>query len=209
MTRDYRYTKFSQVPTNLCEKKQALEDNIHEKYPRRKNIYKVLSKEYKYKKLFAEIYGNRCAYCGLMVNIVSLSSFQIDHIVPSAVLKTRGIHPDNSISNLAFSCQICNHYKSNIDFSQPELLGLHPDKEKIKEIFYRDSDYYIKINNEENNESIQKVYDKLCLGAQLKRVDYLLMCLHDLMELHPEILEISRAYMLLLDRRSFFSPKIM
>ena len=209
MLKDYRCTKYSQNPfSNLTERKEKLMKTIRETHSRTDDIYNVVSRDFKFKKLFAQAFGNRCAYCGLLVEIGSLHSFQVDHIIASDVLKKGNRHkPDHSLKNLALSCQSCNNRKNNLDFTLSELKGLHPYKQKIKKIFYRDDDFYIKISDTEHNEKIQEFYDKLLLGTQLKRVDYLLMCLHDLANLYPTVYEIDKAYHLLLNKRSVFSPK--
>lgn len=205
MLKDYRCTKYSKNPfTNLKKRKDDLTKKIRNNHPHTKNIYQIVSTDFEYKKLFADTFGNRCAYCGLLVEIETLHSFQIDHIVASAILKNK---PDNSLENLALTCRICNNRKSSIDLTRPKLKGLHPYKQKIKRIFYRDEDFYIKISDSEHNDEIQNFYDKLLLGTQLKRVDFLLMCLQDLSERYPRICEIDKAYHLLLNKRSVLSPK--
>lgn len=51
-------------------------------------------------------YNGHCAYCG---KSITLSTMQIDHIIP----KARGWRLDNvhDYSNLNPSCRMCNHYK--------------------------------------------------------------------------------------------------
>lgn len=213
MLKDYRCTKYSKDPfVNLKKRKELLMKSIREIHPHSNNIYEIVSREFNFKKLFAECYGNRCAYCGLLVDITSLDSFEIDHIIARATLKgdkNKKVNSNNSLENLALSCRHCNNRKNKLDFTDPERKGLHPYKRKIKKIFYRDEEFYIKITPSEHNKKIQEFYDKLFLGAQLKRVDYLLMCLNDLANIYPNILEFDRAFRLLLKRRSALSPKQM
>ena len=47
---------------------------------------------------------------------------------------------------------------------------------KIKNVFIRDDKYYIRINDEfKENTTIEGFYNKLCLGSELHRLDYLIM----------------------------------
>ena len=53
---------------------------------------------------------------------------------------------------------------------------LYPDGEKVKKVFIRDELYYIRINDEYKEKAIiNEFYDKLRLGSELHRLDYLLM----------------------------------
>jgi hypothetical protein len=49
-----------------------------------------------------EKYNGHCGYCG---NEITLSTMQIDHIIPKHIMGT------NAAENLMPSCRLCNHYK--------------------------------------------------------------------------------------------------
>ena len=208
MSGDYRFTKYAvRAHSDIKREKQQLEVSIRQKHPQAQNFYRLISDNFEYKKSLAKIYSNRCAYCGLHIFIGQLSSFQIDHIVSSDALKKNKKQPDHHVKNLALACQTCNRYKGNIDFLDPEMSLLYPDEVEITKVFIRDKDFYIRVANEKNSPGIQMFYQKLLLGGQLKRVDFLLMNLHDLSEQHPEILELKAAFTKLLGLRSFIPPK--
>jgi 5-methylcytosine-specific restriction endonuclease McrA len=70
-----------------------------------------------------------CAYCG---KPITLSTMQVDHIIP----KARGwkVADVNDISNLNPACRSCNHYKrahSLEDFRKHYLGQLHKRLERI------------------------------------------------------------------------------
>lgn len=208
MSDDYRFTKyFVHHGNDIKSAKRALENKIQKEHPGAHNFYRLISRDFSYKKLFAEIYSYRCAYCGLHICTEQLASYQLDHIISIDVLKRRGKKANNRVENLAFACQSCNRYKGNTDLLEPEISSLNPDGEEIKKIFVRDEDFYIKIADGKNSSGVQKFYEDLLLGAQLKRVDFLLMNLHDLSKLYPQISELDSAFKKLLELRSFLPPK--
>lgn len=208
MSDDYRFTKYSvSSHCDIKRKKQLLEADIRKVHPKVKDFYRFISRNFEYKKSLAEIYSNRCAYCGLHILIGQLSSYQIDHIVSSDVLKKSKKQPNHHVENLALACQTCNRYKNNINLLDSEISSLHPDKEEITKIFTRDKNFYIRIVKGKSNVLIKKFYDELFLGGQLKRIDFLLLNLHDLSEKYPEILVLNAAFTKLLMRRSFMSSK--
>ena len=62
-----------------------------------------------------------------------------------------------------------------------------PDDNSISQVFFREDDYYIKINEKYlNNLIILNFYNLLHLGSELKRLDYLLMKLRSLIRVVKE-----------------------
>lgn len=82
----------------------------------------------------------------------------------------------DDMGNLILSCHDCNHNKNSFWIEKEEMDTLNPDGEKIKNVFIRDDKYYIRINDEfKENTTIEGFYNKLCLGSELHRLDYLIM----------------------------------
>ena len=103
--------------------------------------------------------------------------FQIDHF---KYQKSKCFHGSKAeagkIENLVLACQFCNHRKSAFEISESGYDSLYPDLDGIKSTFVRDEQYYIRISDEKQMDSeIVSFYNKLQLGAEIHRVDYLLM----------------------------------
>ena len=87
------------------------------------------------------------------------------------------------IENLVLACHNCNHDKSSFEFPDEKYNDLYPDEEEIKKTFIRDDDYYIKVADEKETDIIVKAfYEKLHLGSEIHRIDYLLMSMMGLQE---------------------------
>ena len=64
---------------------------------------------------------------------------------------------------------------------------LYPDGDIIKKVFYRDDLFYIRIEeNEKSNKNIVEFYNLLKLGAEEKRLDYLIMSLIGMQKKHKD-----------------------
>lgn len=130
----------------------------------------------KYKLKFLEVYNGKCAYCGVSVDLMKKNDFEIDHFLyeKASIFSTK--KDAGYIENLILSCHECNHNKSSFWIEPENYEKLYPDGEKIKEVFFRDDQYYICINNKyKENECIKNFYSKLRLDSELHRLDYLLM----------------------------------
>jgi len=82
------------------------------------------------------------------------------------------------IENLVLSCYDCNRAKSDLEFYDQDLHlhKIHPDEAEITEAFVRDDNYYIRISEEKNGDkTVKEFYEKVDLGNQLHRLDYLLL----------------------------------
>ena len=80
------------------------------------------------------------------------------------------------MGNLILSCHDCNHNKNSFWIEKEEMDTLNPDGQEIKNTFIRDEQYYICINDiYRENEIVKKFYDRIRLGSELHRLDYLIM----------------------------------
>ena len=174
---DYRNTRYCPALYNVEEQKQALEEEIKAASPRTKVIYhKVRNRKSVYHKKFAEIYNNKCAYCGAMWGLLPVESFEVEHFVNEASFPdtTEGRAEAGKMKNLVGSCISCNRGKREITIIPPYDVLLNVDNGNIADVFKRDSDYYIRISDTyQEDEFIQQFYKELRLGYEARRLDYL------------------------------------
>lgn len=179
MTRDkdYRNTEYCPVLNNVEEQKHTLEEEIKSKSPRTKIIYnKVYSRESEYYEKFAEIYNNKCAYCGAMCGLLPVESFEVDHFLNEASFPdtTEGRAEAGGMINLIWSCISCNRGKCGITIKPPYDKLLNVDNGNIAKVFKRDKHYYIHISDTyQDDEFIKQFYKALRLGYETRRLDYL------------------------------------
>ncbi|QGT57834.1 hypothetical protein GL331_04460 [Bacillus velezensis] len=181
---DYRNTSYKQFDFTLNDKKIKFIEEFILEHPKAWNIYNYINqKGRQFNEIFRSIYNDKCVYCGISTQVINSSNFEVDHFIPKSVLDL-GLGYDkkeiHGIDNLVNSCQMCNRGKVNFlcDFENIEIL--HPDNNRLPEVFNRKVDFSIEINKEyENNNIIQDFYNKLKLNNQLKRLDYLLMEMKD------------------------------
>lgn len=177
---DYRNTSFSNLDFSIEDKKINFLIELKEEKPRIWNIYININKiGDKFNAKFKEIYHHKCVYCGISVYVIESSRFEIDHVIPHASIDWGKGHTRstlNGIDNLVNSCQLCNRSKSDFYILDEYLELMHPDNNNLNKVFYRDSDYSIKIKEEYKDDSfIKEFYTSLKLHNELRRVDYLLM----------------------------------
>lgn len=182
-SRDYRCNEYTYKKLNLqfLRKKKNFEKQIGTLHPKIKNFYiNVKRKEFSDK--FRAIYNDSCAYCGLSIYLVPKSDFEIDHVLPKSIAN------DNGLYNLVCACKFCNRKKSHFLCKKKDNQELlHPDKDHLQEIFYRDSDYYIRIvDTYRMNEDVKKFYEKLELNYENKRLEYLILEIKDFCEVHSD-----------------------
>lgn len=111
-----------------------------------------------------------------LVKAIKKNEFEIDHFLyeKAPIFATK--KDAGYMGNLILSCHDCNHNKNSFWIEKEEMDTLNPDGEKIKNVFIRDDKYYIRINDEfKENTTIEGFYNKLCLGSELHRLDYLIM----------------------------------
>lgn len=188
-TVDYRNTSFRVYDFNLGDKKSDLLNELLKNKPGITNIYNnIKNRDNVYNEKFRKIYNMKCVYCGTSIQVIESSRFEVDHVIPISVIKLRiGYSPVelNGIGNLVNSCQMCNRGKRNFLIEDSYLEILHPDKNKLNEIFYRDSDFSIQIIDKYAKDPlINAFYYKLKFHNELRRVDYLLMEMMDFCEKH-------------------------
>lgn len=182
MKNDYRLTKYGKEFDGILSNKIKLKQKI--KYETgNENIYNVLKKKgTRYNREFFKIYNCKCAYCGSSnKNLNYTTEFEIDHFINKASF-SKEIEV-NGIENLISSCYYCNRGKSCFTINDNLSKLLNPDDGSIAKVFERDDMYNIKIREEyQDNQEIQKFYKKLRLGNEFRRLDYLLMCMKEFVE---------------------------
>ena len=174
---DYRCTPYCAPFVEIEKKKVALLTEIRRRHPRARNIYKIVrSRGTEDHKAFFKMYNDKCCYCGCSVTVLSVQSFEVDHIKPQAAFPERSADV-NALPNLSLACRKCNGGK--LAFWSKEMNGeWNPDNGGITRLFYRDNFYNILINEGfDLNPVVLELYDKLKLKEQIRRLDYLLMSL--------------------------------
>lgn len=176
---DYRNTEYCPVLDLVAEEKAKLEKQIKEDSPTTRIMYnKVNKKDGTYFAGFSKIYNYKCAYCGASMRFTNMQLFEVDHFICESSFGNDTASKANAgkLSNLVFSCFTCNRGKHDLLIEGNYCKMLNPDDSSILEVFYRDQEYYIKIKDKyENDIIIKDFYDKLKLGFQTRRLDYLLM----------------------------------
>lgn len=185
-TNDYRNTEYCPQKDRIQQKKIVLEQMIKDESPYTKIMYnKIRNREDKYHKLFARIYNGKCGYCGCAWPLLPTESFEIDHFINEASYpKTlAGRIEAGKTSNLVWACVSCNRGKSGLTISGKYEEILHPDLDEIASVFERDNQYYIQISEKYKDDVfINKFYEELRLGYEVRRLDYLLLELNGKMQ---------------------------
>lgn len=175
MKKDYRNTKYCKPIENIKEKKSVLNKKICKEHPRVKIIYNQVSdNKGDYKASFMEMYNYKCCYCGNSIKNINSTLFEVDHYICESSFDTK--EEAGKMENLVLACYDCNRPKSDLLIVGEYIRMLNPDFEDIKDVFYRDDDYYISISEDfKNDYFINKFYNQLKLGYQARRLDFLLM----------------------------------
>lgn len=205
MNKDYRNTKYCKPLENVTEEKNKLDAEIRKEHPRATIIYEqVSSNSSGYKEPFMEIYNYKCGYCGNSNKNLDKRSFEIDHYICESSFDSNV--EAGKMENLVLSCYDCNRSKHNLHINGDYINKLHPDFKEIKDVFYRDDNYYIKISEKfKDDDFIKTFYEKLKLGYQTRRLDFLLMNMRGLcdeLEGHPQHVEMLKSYVLLQEKRN-------
>lgn len=183
---DYRNTDRCPILSRVGEKKEELERKIKEEHKKVKIMYyQIKDKQKEYFLDFAKIYNFKCAYCGAALKFTGIRLFEIDHFICESVFPndTEGRAQAGRIENLIFSCYLCNRGKSNLHIKEDCQDLLNPDDNSIADVFYRDEEYYIRINEDySENNLIHLFYEKLLLGSETRRLDFLLLEMGNLIE---------------------------
>lgn len=174
---DYRRTKYCPELIDVSQKKKEVEKLVEIEHPNAKDMHRYISdNSQKFKLEFIKAYNGKCAYCGASIDLIKKTEFEIDHFLyeKAPIFATK--KDAGYMENLILSCHDCNHNKNSFWIEKEEMDTLNPDGEKIKNVFIRDDKYYIRINDEfKENTTIEGFYNKLCLGSELHRLDYLIM----------------------------------
>lgn len=180
ITNDYRNTEYCPMLDNVKNKKKLLEEKIRLAHPRQKIMYnKVHNRNTKFNEEFCSIYNCKCAYCGVSMNILPATLFEVDHFVAESLFDDK--EEAGKVDNLVLSCYQCNRNKREFEIKGEYIEKLNTDNGKIATIFFRDDKYYIKIKDDYKEDKIVKgFYNQLQLVRQTRRLDYLLINMHGL-----------------------------
>ncbi|MEI3116799.1 MAG: HNH endonuclease [Merdibacter sp.] len=184
MIDDYRNTVYCPQYSDIGDKKKKLVEEIRKKHPRANDMHAIIHpNDGVYKDDFMNIYNHKCAYCGVSIDVISRTDFEVDHYIYEKSKRFPSKADAGYIENLILACHDCNHDKSSFEFPDEKYKDLYPDEEEIKKTFIRDDDYYIKVSDEKNSDTIVKeFYEKLHLGSEIHRIDYLLMSMMGVLE---------------------------
>lgn len=176
---DYRNTEYCKELEEVEDKKKRLERQIETECPKTKIFYnKIKGRDSEYHQKFAEIYNEKCAYCGISLGLLPLECFEIDHYIHEASFtkSQEGRIKAGRLKNLIWTCVSCNRGKSGILIEPAYLQKLNTDDGNIARVFERDDDCSIQIKAEyKDDKFIKKFYDALGMGFERRRIDYLLL----------------------------------
>lgn len=180
---DYRNTEYLENLEDIEVKKDVLEKLIRKECPGTKNFYDRLNgKKNNYRKEFEVVYDGKCAYCGMCSRPLPKECFEVDHFICRASFpKTEeGKIDAGKLENLVWACRTCNRSKADIRIEFFYRQKLNPDNGNIAEIFERDEDFSIRIKEKYREDKfINEFYDKLKLGYQRRRIDYLFLKMYE------------------------------
>lgn len=168
---------------------------------------KIKLRDNEFNKRFVQIYNCKCAYCGVSMDILPATLFEVDHYIAESLFDDK--NKAGKIENLVLSCYQCNRNKKALVISDKYVKQLNTDNGKITEVFYRDDKYYIRINKSfQNDKKIEEFYEKLKLFHQSHRIDYLLLSmngLHSKVEDKNKKEKLAEAILLLQKKRNMFN----
>lgn len=171
MCNDYRNTKYCPSFGDINKKKTEFETEFRKVHPWAENVYRIVSENSNPLKIeFMKIYNCKCIYCGVSIDLIQKTSFEIDHIISKGNFpsETKAGHLDN----LALACHNCNHEKSDLMIDK----GIIDPDNNLNELFYRDDLFNVCVNSDFlDNDDVVKFYDQLRLGETLHRLDYIIM----------------------------------
>ena len=177
---DYRNTIYIQYNNDILKQKEELNQQIKRKHPRLKIIYnKVNDRNSEFNKKFQKIYNRKCVYCGVNQDIMSSGLFEVDHFICESSFEGNLVEA-GVLSNLVLSCKKCNRAKGDLRWEEQYSSVFEVDSRNIVNVFYRASDYSIKIQPQYHSDDIvNKFYKQLKLDEEVRRLDYLLMTMND------------------------------
>lgn len=175
--KDYRRTKYCPSLDGIQKRKDKVKDNVLRAHPKAKDMHTYISNNQdKYKLEFMKAYRCKCAYCGVSVDLIHKVMFEIDHFVNQKSKRFASQKNAGTMDNLVLACHDCNHSKRDFAITKANEDDLNPDKKNIMKYLSRDNMFYIMITDAgKQKQSITKFYDKLHLGSEIHRIDYLVM----------------------------------
>lgn len=182
ITNDYRNTEYCPELINITSKKEKLEEKIKKEHPKQKIIYnRVHVRDTVFNEEFCDIYNCKCAYCGVSMKVLSSKLFEVDHFIAESLFDSK--IEAGKMSNLVLACYQCNRNKGEFPIEGDYIKKLNTDNGEIAKVFYRDENYYIRINKDySGDKTINDFYDRLQLVHQTRRLDYLLNNMYGLYE---------------------------
>lgn len=208
---DYRRTEYCKPIDGIQERKNKVKQTVLRDHPRAKDLHRYVSnKGEKYKREFMDAYNYKCAYCGVSIELIPNTSFEIDHFVSLKSSRFFTKKDAGTIENLVLACHDCNHSKNNFDITEENEDDLNPDKKQILSNFCRDSMYYITpTESGKRKQSVLSFYGKLHLGSEIHRIDYLVMSMIGLQKTFKnkgkECIELANAISILKSKRNLMS----
>ena len=187
-TSDYRRTKYCPELVNVQDKKKKVEKMIKNAHPKAEDMHTYISvNSDEFKSKFIQAYNGKCAYCGVSVDLLQKNIFEIDHFLYEKSSKFATKKEAGYMENLVLACHDCNHNKASFWIEDEQYDKLHPDGEGIRDSFIRDEQYYIRISDKnKDNRCIGEFYERLKLGSELHRLDYLLMNIIGMQRKHKD-----------------------
>lgn len=174
---DYRRTKYCPSLNGIQKRKDMVKQNVLRDHPRAKDMHTYISdNDTKYKREFINAYHYKCAYCGVSWDLIPKGMLEIDHFVNQESERFASKKDAGTMDNLVLACHDCNHSKSDFAITEENEDDLNPDKENIMKYLCRDNMFYIMTTDAgKQKQSIIDFYDKLHLGSEIHRIDYLVM----------------------------------
>lgn len=174
---DYRNTKYCITLDGISFRKQKVKEMVLSDHPKAEDMHAYVSVNAgPYKTEFIKAYNYKCAYCGVSIDLIDSTSFEVDHFINQKAEGFQSKKAAGTIENLVLACHDCNHNKSGFTITNSNKEELNPDKEIIKSLFYRDDMFYIKLSDEASGkEDVEYFYEQLHLGNEKHRIDYLVM----------------------------------
>lgn len=208
---DYRRTKYCIPLEGIEERKKEVKQSVLKDHPRAKDMHTYVSdNSTKYKHEFMQAYHFKCAYCGVSIDLIPKATFEIDHFVNQKSERFTSKKDAGTIDNLVLACRDCNHSKNAFEVTEENEDDLNPDKENIVANFSRDDMFYIVPSESgKTKPSITGFYEKLHLGSEIHRIDYLVMSMIGLQKAlkdkGTEYVELSNAINILKSKRNLMS----
>lgn len=199
---DYRNTSYNNIVFEFKNKKLEFISDFLTYHPRAWHVYNYVNKRgERFNSEFRSIYYNKCIYCGVNLDVIESSNFEVDHYIPQNVLKDSPDRYDQKniqgINNLVNSCRFCNQSKKHFFCNEDNL---HPDENKLHEIFIRKDDFSIDIAPTYiGNLNVLNFYKALKLDNEVRRINYLIMELKDFAEKHGDKQELKGLHKIIMD----------